>query len=160
MRWRWYYACWQERSGSSVPSILNRMTTKQEPPTYNRTNKFTSGFQAIVDAYGVASYREINPGRWCCYNEVGCVDVFPVSIVHWERDASGIEMHLSWSLQCVLSFEFRFANKKNLFYPFFKSVIFNFLISVINMIYRQRVENVCLLPFRCDWWFEFLIPKN
>ncbi|XP_048237584.1 V-type proton ATPase 116 kDa subunit a 1-like isoform X2 [Haliotis rufescens] len=50
-----------ERSGSSVPSILNRMTTKQEPPTYNRTNKFTSGFQAIVDAYGVASYREINP---------------------------------------------------------------------------------------------------
>ncbi|CAD5123273.1 DgyrCDS11632 [Dimorphilus gyrociliatus] len=50
-----------EASGSSVPSILNRMATRESPPTYNRTNKFTSGFQSIVDAYGVAVYREVNP---------------------------------------------------------------------------------------------------
>jgi len=50
-----------ERSGSSVPSILNRMETKEEPPTFNRTNKFTIGFQNIVDSYGVAAYREVNP---------------------------------------------------------------------------------------------------
>uniref|UniRef100_A0A8C0XX67 V-type proton ATPase subunit a n=1 Tax=Cyprinus carpio carpio TaxID=630221 RepID=A0A8C0XX67_CYPCA len=50
-----------ERSGSTVPSILNRMQTKQTPPTYNKTNKFTSGFQSIVDAYGISNYREINP---------------------------------------------------------------------------------------------------
>lgn len=53
----------QEKSGSTVPSILNRMQTKQTPPTYNKTNKFTSGFQNIVDAYGMGSYREINPGK-------------------------------------------------------------------------------------------------
>ncbi len=53
----------QERSGSSVPPILNRMDTFEDPPTYNRTNKFTKAFQALVDAYGVANYREVNPGR-------------------------------------------------------------------------------------------------
>ncbi|XP_034165777.1 V-type proton ATPase 116 kDa subunit a isoform X3 [Pangasianodon hypophthalmus] len=53
-----------EKSGSTVPSILNRMQTKQIPPTYNKTNKFTSGFQNIVDAYGIGSYREINPAPY------------------------------------------------------------------------------------------------
>ncbi|CAL8380574.1 unnamed protein product [Gadus morhua 'NCC'] len=53
-----------ERSGSTVPSILNRMLTKQTPPTFNKTNKFTSGFQNIVDAYGIGNYREINPAPY------------------------------------------------------------------------------------------------
>ncbi|XP_063041051.1 V-type proton ATPase 116 kDa subunit a isoform X2 [Engraulis encrasicolus] len=53
-----------EKSGSTVPSILNRMQTKQTPPTYNKTNKFTSGFQSIVDAYGIGTYREINPAPY------------------------------------------------------------------------------------------------
>ena len=52
----------QEASGSSVPSILQRIDTSKVPPTYNRTNKFTLSFQALIDAYGVANYREINPG--------------------------------------------------------------------------------------------------
>ncbi len=34
-----------ERSGSSVASILNRMDTSETPPTFNRTNNFTVGFQ-------------------------------------------------------------------------------------------------------------------
>ncbi|CAH2302034.1 V-type proton ATPase 116 kDa subunit a isoform X1 [Pelobates cultripes] len=53
-----------EHSGSTVPSILNRMQTNQTPPTYNKTNKFTYGFQNIVDAYGISSYREINPAPY------------------------------------------------------------------------------------------------
>ncbi|BFZ06435.1 hypothetical protein BsWGS_09473 [Bradybaena similaris] len=55
-----------ERSGSSVPSIINRMVTRMVPPTYNRCNKFTQGFQNIVDAYGVARYREVNPAPFTC----------------------------------------------------------------------------------------------
>uniref|UniRef100_A0A1I8F8N0 V-type proton ATPase subunit a n=1 Tax=Macrostomum lignano TaxID=282301 RepID=A0A1I8F8N0_9PLAT len=43
-----------------VPPILNRMTTREAPPTYFRVNKLTVGFQNIIDAYGVASYREAN----------------------------------------------------------------------------------------------------
>lgn len=53
-----------ERSGSSVPPILNRMETFEDPPTYNRTNKFTKAFQNLIDAYGVASYREMNPAPY------------------------------------------------------------------------------------------------
>ncbi|XP_077108233.1 V-type proton ATPase 116 kDa subunit a 1 isoform X5 [Ranitomeya variabilis] len=53
-----------EHSGSTVPSILNRMQTNQTPPTYNKTNKFTYGFQNLVDAYGIGSYREINPAPY------------------------------------------------------------------------------------------------
>ncbi|XP_013138911.1 PREDICTED: V-type proton ATPase 116 kDa subunit a isoform 1 isoform X2 [Papilio polytes] len=53
-----------ERSGSSVPPILNRMETMENPPTYNRTNKITAAFQNLIYAYGVASYREVNPAPY------------------------------------------------------------------------------------------------
>lgn len=53
-----------EESGSSVPCILNCMETNESPPTYNRVNKFTRGFQNIVDAYGVATYAEVNPAPY------------------------------------------------------------------------------------------------
>ncbi|KAI9094946.1 V-type ATPase, V0 complex, 116kDa subunit family [Phlyctochytrium arcticum] len=55
-----------ERTGSTIPPILNEMKTRLEPPTFHRTNKFSAGFQEIVDAYGVASYREVNPGLFTC----------------------------------------------------------------------------------------------
>lgn len=53
-----------DQSGTSVPSIINQMATKQTPPTYNRTNKFTYGFQVIIDAYGVSDYQEVNPALY------------------------------------------------------------------------------------------------
>ncbi|XP_077377237.1 V-type proton ATPase 116 kDa subunit a isoform X2 [Festucalex cinctus] len=49
------------KSGSTVPSFVNRIPTNDTPPTLIRSNKFTVGFQNIVDAYGVGTYREVNP---------------------------------------------------------------------------------------------------
>ncbi|KAE8703148.1 V-type proton ATPase subunit a1 [Hibiscus syriacus] len=49
-------------SSSQVGAILQVLHTRELPPTYFRTNKFTAAFQEIVDAYGVAKYQEGNPG--------------------------------------------------------------------------------------------------
>ncbi|KAL6737505.1 hypothetical protein Aduo_011141 [Ancylostoma duodenale] len=51
-------------SGCDVSPILNEMAKQTSPPTFHRTNKFTSVFQSIVDSYGVASYREVNPAPY------------------------------------------------------------------------------------------------
>lgn len=48
-------------SGSTIPPILNTVAAMEDPPTFNRTNKYTCGFQALIDSYGVNSYREVNP---------------------------------------------------------------------------------------------------
>lgn len=45
-----------------MPSILHQLETTEAPPTYYKTNKFTEGFQGLVESYGVACYREANPG--------------------------------------------------------------------------------------------------
>ncbi|KAK9737309.1 V-type ATPase 116kDa subunit [Popillia japonica] len=50
--------------GSSITSFLNVIETNENPPTFNRTNKFTRGFQNLIDSYGVASYREVNPALY------------------------------------------------------------------------------------------------
>ncbi|PSN73511.1 V0/A0 complex, 116-kDa subunit of ATPase [Corynespora cassiicola Philippines] len=50
-----------DRAGLSVPTIVNQIKTTKTPPTYFKTNRFTLGFQTIIDAYGTIKYREVNP---------------------------------------------------------------------------------------------------
>lgn len=52
-------------TGSSIKSFLSVIQPEDKvPPTLNRTNRFTSGFQNLIDAYGVSSYREVNPALY------------------------------------------------------------------------------------------------
>ncbi|KAH9331599.1 hypothetical protein KI387_003707, partial [Taxus chinensis] len=48
-------------SNSQIGTIFHTLHATESPPTYFKTNKFTGAFQEIVDAYGMAKYREANP---------------------------------------------------------------------------------------------------
>ncbi|EFN56991.1 hypothetical protein CHLNCDRAFT_34870 [Chlorella variabilis] len=49
------------RAASPVGTVFQPMITYEPPPTYHQTAKQTAAFQDIVDAYGIARYREANP---------------------------------------------------------------------------------------------------
>ncbi|XP_040569933.1 V-type proton ATPase 116 kDa subunit a 1 isoform X1 [Lepeophtheirus salmonis] len=53
-----------EKSGSTIAPVFNVMITKESPPTFFRTNKFTLGFQEMINSYGIATYQEANPAFW------------------------------------------------------------------------------------------------
>ena len=48
-----------------MPTIFNELRTHEAPPTFFQTNKITAVFQDIVEAYGVARYREVSQVRLC-----------------------------------------------------------------------------------------------
>ena len=69
-----------------VQGIMQPKMTKEAPPTYFKTDRFTSSFQGIVDSYGMARYREVRvvAGVWlgCSWGVAGSNRKFRV----WARD--------------------------------------------------------------------------
>ncbi|KAJ6215430.1 hypothetical protein RDWZM_009930 [Blomia tropicalis] len=52
------------RAGVQGQAAVELVATNRIRPTFYRMNKFTSGFQGIVDSYGIARYREMNPAPY------------------------------------------------------------------------------------------------
>ncbi|KAJ8918153.1 hypothetical protein NQ315_011610 [Exocentrus adspersus] len=82
--------------GSSISSILNVINTAETPPTYTRTNKFTAGFQILMDSYGIASYREVNPGLFS-------IITFPFLFGVMFGDSGHAMLMIAFALWMVLS---------------------------------------------------------
>jgi V-type H+-transporting ATPase subunit a len=49
-------------SHAEAPTLLTKSKSQVNPPTFFDTNKYISIFQGIVDSYGIARYKEVNPG--------------------------------------------------------------------------------------------------
>ncbi|RNF04031.1 putative vacuolar proton-ATPase-like protein [Trypanosoma conorhini] len=49
-------------AAGNVASVVAPHPSQSNPPTFFETNKFTRVFQSIVDSYGTARYKEVNPG--------------------------------------------------------------------------------------------------
>lgn len=58
----------EDATGSinTSPPILSRILgkSKQKPPTYFELNKFTNGFQNLINSYGMAEFQELNPAPY------------------------------------------------------------------------------------------------
>nr|XP_024392931.1 V-type proton ATPase subunit a3-like isoform X3 [Physcomitrium patens] len=67
-------------SNSQVNTIFQVLHTKESPPSYFETNKFTNAFQEIVEAYGVGRYQEANPG---CFTIITFPFLFAVMFGDW-----------------------------------------------------------------------------
>jgi len=53
-----------EATGSTVSPTIEKVITSEQKPTFNRTNKYTAGFQELINSYGVNTYREVNPAAF------------------------------------------------------------------------------------------------
>lgn len=89
---------------AQVSSVLEHRVSDSVPPTYFRTNKFTTVFQNIVESYGIATYRELNPA---CFTII----TFPFLFAVMFGDVGhGLLMCLFASY--LIIFERKFANQK------------------------------------------------
>jgi V-type H+-transporting ATPase subunit a len=98
----------QKSSHSEFESHVEIVNTKDTPPTYFQLNKFTQCFQDIVEAYGIPSYREINPA-------VISITTFPFLFAVMYGDLGhGVIISLLALAMCVFEDQLKFIEENEI----------------------------------------------
>jgi len=124
-----------ESSGSTIAPILNEMQTTESPPTFFRTNKFTNAFQQLHNAYGVATYREMNPA-------VYTIITFPFLFAIMFGDAGHGTIAFLFAMWCIIKEKQLLARKSdNEIWNYFFSGRYLIALMGIFSIYTGLIYN-------------------
>uniref|UniRef100_A0A3P9IMB3 V-type proton ATPase subunit a n=1 Tax=Oryzias latipes TaxID=8090 RepID=A0A3P9IMB3_ORYLA len=146
------------KSGSGVDSFYNRLPTSTPPPTLFPLNSFTAGFQNIVDAYGVAGYREVNPA-------VYTIITFPFLFAVMFGDVGhGILMSLAALWMVLEEKDPKLKSSNNEIWKMMFGGRYLILLMGLFSIYTGAIYNECfsrsLSTFASGWHVGPMFDKN
>uniref|UniRef100_A0A671WYP3 V-type proton ATPase subunit a n=1 Tax=Sparus aurata TaxID=8175 RepID=A0A671WYP3_SPAAU len=146
------------KSGSGVDSFYNRLPSSTPPPTLFPLNSFTAGFQNIVDAYGVASYREVNPA-------VYTIITFPFLFAVMFGDVGhGLLMTLAALWMVLEEKDPKLRNNNNEIWRMMFGGRYLILLMGLFSIYTGAIYNECfsrgLSTFSSAWHVGPMFDKN
>ncbi|XP_076021108.1 V-type proton ATPase 116 kDa subunit a 3-like [Genypterus blacodes] len=146
------------KSGSGVDSFYNRLPSSTPPPTLYPINSFTAGFQNIVDAYGVGSYREVNPALFT-------IITFPFLFAVMFGDVGhGLLMTLAALWMVLEEKDPKLRNNNNEIWRMMFGGRYLILLMGLFSVYTGAIYNECfsrgLSPFSSAWHVGPMFEKN
>ena len=148
------------RAGSATKPIVNVLETSDTPPTFLPTNKFTSGFQALVNTYGVPRYREVNPGAFAIvlfpflfaimFGDVGHGLLLLLLALYFIRNEAKLG---SQKLDDIVSMAFggRYVMLLNAIFAIYVGFVYNEAFSVPLGLFRSTWQPSAADPAALEW---------